>query len=160
MGPCSVWIGRFRNREECGEPKWATEKYFFQRRLFFKGMGYYSWPVKAPSNSHDIMAGLGAAGDKQRRVCTRRTLESFEGFGGTWREARTSGRREGGRRVRSHIWSLYLTQSNPGEGIQCAKGPRGKKNPTVIKRRVREAQSWPSAQSGLSWTEMNDFCHI
>lgn len=25
----------------------VTEKYFFQRRLFFKGMGYYSWPVKA-----------------------------------------------------------------------------------------------------------------
>lgn len=40
------------------------------------GMGYYRWPVKAPSNSHDIMAGIGAAGDKQRRVCTQRTQES------------------------------------------------------------------------------------
>lgn len=34
--PCSVWIGRFRNREECGEPKSAREKYFFQWRLFLK----------------------------------------------------------------------------------------------------------------------------
>lgn len=37
------------------------------------------------------MAGLGAAGDKQRRVCTQRTLESFEGFGGTQREAERGG---------------------------------------------------------------------
>lgn len=51
------------------------------------------------------MAGLGAPGDKQRRVCTQRTLECFEGFGGL------GGRRHKG--VRSHIWSLYMTQSNP-----------------------------------------------
>lgn len=50
------------------------------------------------------MAGLVAAGDKQRRVCTQRTLESFEGFGGL------GGRQREG--VRSHIWSLYLTQSH------------------------------------------------
>lgn len=50
---------------------------------FLTGMGYYSWPVKPLSNSHDIMAGLGAAGDKQRRVCTQRTRESSEGLGGS-----------------------------------------------------------------------------
>lgn len=59
------------------------------------------------------MAGLGAAGDKQRRVCTQRTLESFDGFGGTRREAN-----EG---VRSHIWSIYLTQSNPERGNQACQ---------------------------------------
>lgn len=38
------------------------------------------------------MAQLGAAGDKQRRVCTHRTLESFEGLGGgTGREAEPGG---------------------------------------------------------------------
>lgn len=51
------------------------------------------------------MAGLGVAGDKQRRVCTQRTPESFEGFGGL------GGRHNDG--VRSHIWPIYLTQSNP-----------------------------------------------
>lgn len=48
------------------------------------------------------MAGLGAAGDKQRRVCAQSTPESFEGFGGDLEGGRAKG-------VRSHIWLLYLT---------------------------------------------------
>ena len=41
-----------------------------------------------PLNSHDIMAGAGAGGERQWRVCARRTLESF---GESRRAARVGG---------------------------------------------------------------------
>lgn len=37
------------------------------------------------------MAGPGAAGDKQRRVCTQGTLESFKGFQGNTQGGKATG---------------------------------------------------------------------
>lgn len=105
MGPCSVWIGRFRNQEECGESEWATEKYFFHWRLFFKGMGYYSWPVKPLQIAMTSWLGLVLQGTNKGGFVPRepqRALRVSWGLRGRQNEE-----------VRSHIWSLYLTQSNP-----------------------------------------------
>lgn len=102
MGPCSVWIGRFRNQEECGESEWATEKYFFHWRLFFKGMGYYSWPVKPLQIAMTSWLGLVLQGTNKGGFVPREPQRAL----------RVSGDSEGGRMRRLEVTSGLFTWPN------------------------------------------------
>lgn len=68
-------------------------------------MGYYSWPVKPPQVAMTSWLGLVLQGTNKGGFVPRepwRALRVSGGLGGRQNEG-----------VRSHIWTLYLTQSNP-----------------------------------------------
>lgn len=95
MGPCSVWIGRFRNREECGEPV-CNREIFLPAEAVFKGMGYYSWPVKAFQIVMTSWLGSVLQGTNKGGFVPEEPSRALRGFWGGLEGGRMSGGVGGG----------------------------------------------------------------
>ena len=79
-----------------------------QQRIFlpveavFKGMGYYSWPVKPLQIAMTSWLGLVLQGTNKGGFVPRVPQRALRVLGGDLEGGRVKG-------VRSHIWLLYLT---------------------------------------------------